>query len=486
MENDNRQMLDMMAKIQGFVMHGRTMITTAEKEITQENLPKIMQDAISTHDFNVWEINYLYNYFRGFHPILMRHKAIRPEINNKTPENHAYEAVKFKLSYEFSYPVQYVSIGGTDKSELVDSLERFMRSENKFTDDGEIAQWMYICGQGYRLCLPIQKGEISEAPFHLAHPDPRNAFVIYSADVYHEPMAGVVITTNADNETVYTIYTPTMRYEYINGAVTNSKSIIVGYVPLIEYPLNPERMGVFEPVLPLFDAIDTLNSNALDGVEQVIQSIVAFINVSVDQSQLDEAAKNGAICLKGTPGLPADVKTLAEKVSQSELDETKDRFYRMALTIMGIPDRAQQTSGGDTGEAVALRNGWSVAEARALMTERFWNESENRFLKLAIRLCQVLAPDSVKGLTSADINVKFTRNLSDNLLVKTQGLQNLKNCGINKEMAIQSVGLFSDPHAVAVASTAWDEMAASASQTPTNNLPGDGAGGDGANGQVQA
>ena len=120
------------------------------------------------------------------------------------------------------------------------------------------------------------------------------------------------------------------------------------------------------------------------------------------------------------------------------------------------------------------------------MTERFWNESENRFLKLAIRLCQVLAPDSVKGLTSADINVKFTRNLSDNLLVKTQGLQNLKNCGINKEMAIQSVGLFSDPHAVAVASTAWDEMAASASQTPTNNLPGAGAGGAGANGQVQA
>lgn len=454
MEAQNQTIINQLNNLFGRIFHGRRTISAAVDSITADNIVQVMQDAISIHESNVADTNYLYDYFKGIQPILARTKAIRPEINNKIVENHAYEAVSFKLSYEFSYPVQYVSRGKSDKADQVSNLERFMRSENKYTDDGEIAQWMYICGQGYRFCLPRENA--LDVPFRITSLDPRAAFVIYSADAFHDPLAGAVITER-EGKKVYTIYTPDTVFEYVDGEIT-SKSITVGYVPIIEYPLNPERMGAFEPVIPLFNAINILDSNALDGVEQIIQAIVAVVGVEVQQEELDAVKNNGGILnIKGAPGgTPVSIQTIAQKVPQSELDQSKDRLYRMALTIMGIPDRAAQTSGGDTGEAVALRNGWSVAEARALMTERFWNASENRFLKLVLSICHTLTPDAIENLDIADIDTKFTRNLSENLLVKTQGLNNLKTAGINKEMAIQSVGLFSDPHAVAEASTDWD------------------------------
>lgn len=456
MNQHDAEIVRQLSMMSGRHFDGRKPIMASVPEVTAANLPQVMSDALAIHQINCEDITFLYNYFRGIQPILLRKKDIRPEICNKIIENHAYEAVSFKLSYEFSYPVQYVSRGEPNKSDRVSNLERFMRSENKYSDDGEIAQWMYICGQGYRFCLPGRNED--DGPFRLAALDPRCGFVIYSSDAFHAPLAGVVVTENARKEKVYTVYTPNMVFTYIGGKVT-SAPITLGYVPVIEYRLNPERMGAFEPVLPLMNAINILDSNALDGVEQVVQAIIAVVGAEVTQEQLDAVITNGGILnIKAAPGIQTTIQTVAEKIQQTELDASKDRLYRMALTIMGIPDRnGQTTNGSDTGEAVSLRNGWSVAEARALMTERFWNAAETRFLKLAIRICNDIAPDEIGDLGISDIDIKFTRNLSDNLLVKTQSLTNLKQAGIAKELAIQAIGLFSDPHAVAEASTLWDE-----------------------------
>ena len=51
-------------------------------------------------------------------------------------------------------------------------------------------------------------------------------------------------------------------------------------------------------------------------------------------------------------------------------------------------------------------------------------------------------------LNLSDIDIKFTRNRTDNPLVKTQGLQNQLEAGIHPQIAIGNVGLYSDPEQV--------------------------------------
>ncbi len=51
-------------------------------------------------------------------------------------------------------------------------------------------------------------------------------------------------------------------------------------------------------------------------------------------------------------------------------------------------------------------------------------------------------------LTIADIDVKITRNNTDNMLVKSQALIYLLEKGIHPKIAIRTVGLWSDPEKV--------------------------------------
>ena len=65
------------------VMTGRTVIYSAEKEVTRDNILDIFMSAQQIHQNNATQIEYLYNYYKGKQPILNRTKTVREEINNK-------------------------------------------------------------------------------------------------------------------------------------------------------------------------------------------------------------------------------------------------------------------------------------------------------------------------------------------------------------------------------------------------------------------
>ena len=79
--------------------YGRIQIFTPYKEVTDTNVQEILKEAYTFFQVNCGDIKYLYDYYRGNQPILYRHKTIRPEINNKIVENHAYEIVNFRTGY---------------------------------------------------------------------------------------------------------------------------------------------------------------------------------------------------------------------------------------------------------------------------------------------------------------------------------------------------------------------------------------------------
>lgn len=82
-----------------------------KKDLTAEKIMEILPEVLREHEKNAREINYLYRYYKGFQPILKKEKNVRPEINNKVLENHAFEIVEFKKAYVYGEPVQYVQKG---------------------------------------------------------------------------------------------------------------------------------------------------------------------------------------------------------------------------------------------------------------------------------------------------------------------------------------------------------------------------------------
>lgn len=438
-------------------MFGRATIYTGYEEITENNILDIIKTSLPVFHHNSADIDYLWKYMKGKQPILARTKAVRPEINNKVVENHAFEIVNFLSGYLMGEPCTYVSRSEKeDATDKVNKLNSYMYEQNKASIDKDLSMWFYVCGVGYRMILPSKelKSKNNESPFEIDVLDPRTTFMVYQHGFGSKRMVGVRrisrVNAKGDVEFLYCGYTKTHYFECTENKLLKWEAHTLGDIPIYEYRANMAMLGSFEPALWLLDAINNIASNRLDGVEQFIQAFIKFVNCDIDEEKFQALKEMGAIKIKSTDGQKADVDIVSQELSQTETQTLVDYLYSQVLTICGLPTPNKSQGGSsDNGVAVILRQGWEQCEARAKDTELLFKRSEKEFLRLALKLVNMKED---LGLKVSDVDIKFTRRQHDNLLTKTQGLVQMLEAGLKPEIAIATCGLFNDPVDVAVQS----------------------------------
>ena len=430
-------------------MYGRRVITTDATEITSGNIIDELNKAFNTHVLNRAEIEYLWNYFRGKQPILERKKTVRPEICNKIVENRANEIVSFKVGYLCGEPIQYVGRNGDESvSRGIAELNELMFSENKATQDKEVAEWQEIAGLAHRLVLPDTRGSEDDAPFELFTLDPRDTFVVYSSEVGNKPMYAVKYRVDSEHNRICSVYSADWYWRIIGDKIVESKAHTLGMIPIFEYPANNARLGAFEIVLPMLDAINTVASNRLDGVEQFIQAFVKFVNCDIDEEQFKALKDLGAIKVKSVDGSAADVSIVTQELNQVQTQTLVDYLYQTVLTICGMPNRNGGSSTSDTGAAVIMRDGWTLAESRAKDRELMFKKSEHEMLKLVLHILRDSEgiSDDLANLKLKNLSLQFTRRNYENVQSKSQVLVSmLQQPKIHPRLAFTSSGLFTDP-----------------------------------------
>lgn len=422
---------------------GRRKIYSNVEQITRENVIEVLQEAMGIHAINQAEIEYLYNYYRGIQPIKDRMKQVRPEILNRIVENRANEIVSFKVGYLMGEPVQYVTRESDETiAKEIAKLNDYMIAEGKAAKDKGIADWFHICGTSYRMVLPDKRAEEDEAPFEIYTLDPRYCFVVYSRNLGEEPLMGVKFIKQ-DTGNYFSVYTRNMYFEVSEWEVVKAEAQPLG-IPIIEYPANEARLGAFEIVLPLLDAINNVDSNRIDGLEQFIQAIMLFHNVDISDEGFEQLKRDGALKFKDVdPTLKGEVKYLIAELNQSQTQTLVDHLYETVLTICGMPNRNGGSSTSDTGSAVIMRDGWSAAEARAKDSELMFKSSEKEFLKLVLRICRDLRNLELK---LSAVEIRFTRRNYENIVEKANVLTMLlNNDKIAPQLAFSHSGMFTDP-----------------------------------------
>ncbi|MDQ9869486.1 phage portal protein, partial [Acinetobacter baumannii] len=89
-------------------------------------------------------------------------------------------------------------------------------------------------------------------------------------------------------------------------------------------PANRARLGAFEIVLPLLDAINSVESNRMDGVEQLVQSFMKFINCDISKEEYQEFLELCGIRVKSNDGQNADVDMVSTELNQTQTQTLKD------------------------------------------------------------------------------------------------------------------------------------------------------------------
>ena len=490
---------------------GRKVIYTTYTKITKENVVQAVRQAAELFQVNKSEIQFLQNYFKGDQPILQRVKTIRPEVCNKVQDNWAKLIIAFKDGYLLGDPIQYVTKKSCSKknekenkpldndneraekeslakTKDVERLNDIVDEADKAAHDEVMCHNSHICGTSYRMILAQENPE--DGILKIIDAEPERTFVVYSSEIGHDPVFAVYETEvpNADGTrgmVRYNCYTKDKFFIIDDGVEAVEKDNALGFIPIIEYPNNAERIGEFEVVLSLLNLINLINSNRMDGVEQFVQSYLKIINADITKDDFEAFRTLGAIKIKDNiAGVHSDVDYITQELNQTQTEVLIASIKADILAITGIPNRNGGSSTSDTGTAVIMRDGWSDAETRAKSRETIIKKSEKNFLKCAIKIindCKISNGGKI-DLKPSDVDIKFTRRNYENITQKSTVLtQLLGSDKVHPRYAFEYCGLFKDPETAYLDSKRYVEMNAKKlmdTKVKENIEGGDSNGGD--------
>lgn len=419
--------------------YGRKIAYTNVEMITAKNVVKVIGSCIGAFYWNKTAIKYLWDYYKGDQPVLYRTKLSNEDILNKVVENHAYEIVQFKVGQTYGEPIQFISRKDDETiNKAVDMLNDFMADANKQEKDIKAGEWQSATGTSFKAIQPKDNGDI---PFRIVAPTPMNTFVIYNENT-EEPILAVQELKDIDGNHYKMAFSETMSFRIENSNVVETKLHTYGQIPIVEFPNNHERISDIELVIGMLDAINNMQSNRMDGVEQFVQYWVKFINCDIDKETFEQMKMSHALAVKSNnKDNKADVEIMTQELNQTQCQVAKEDLWDNTLSILAIPNK-QGNTGGDTQGAVELRNGWDFSKTRAKLKDPVVKTAEKRLAMVTLNVLR-LAGEDLK-LSIRDFDVQINHSPQDNMYTKAQTLTVLLQSGIHPLVAIKTVGLWGD------------------------------------------
>lgn len=431
----------------------------------------IIESSKDIHYINRTQTLYLKDYLKGIQDVYKdKIKHTRPEIDNKIVENWAWALVDFKKCYLLGKPIQYVQLNDSGEKEIA-LLNKYVRFEGKKAKDMNTYEDVLVCGRGF-VFKGFQKAtEDDEAPFEILNCPAEDTEVIYSSKLGNKQVGAYIVTsmkyiqTEYDPETKenvarvvpYNEYTFYLRNRVVvvndkSGAlqVVDSKPIILKEHSITEYYTNRQRIGLIEIGKDLFNALNNLESLDADDMEQFVNAILVFTNVEVSESDINDIRNLGAVSIASTDNKKASIELLSQRLNATDTQTYYTRLVTSLHQILGIPMASDTgtVSYGDTGKAHLTGQGYTTAGIRAEGDETMFGMCDMEMLKGVLKACKLSKSSEIKNLKISDIEPKFNRDMTDNILTKTQALLNLYSADIPRKFANSIIGLFGDSNAV--------------------------------------
>ncbi len=411
---------------------GRSRIYT-ELEVNEKNILEILENSLPIHEKNVQEMKMLIDYYLGNQDILYRQDAYSSNVNNKVVINYAQSIVRDIIGYTFGKDIEYVQRKSKD-IEAVEELTNVLQYEDISLTDLTTALYASICGFGYQCTLASDDflDETPEIGIKIGSLNPLYTFVVQSY-AFKNPVVLACTYYKTDTKTTYILYDKDFVTIVENNKIISRKKHSLGGIPITMFENNEFLLGDFETATTILDALNKVASDSVNDIENFVNSLLVLVNATLGDTEeevnetVKSVKKNRIIELKSLQNLQADAKYITPQLNPENTSKLREYLEESLWKIIGIPDRKTRGGGGgDTGDAVKLRDGWADIEVVARNKEKYFKKSKKQQLAIALNLLRKVN-DKLKDLTVKDIDIKFSRNKSDNLSTKSQAYATLIN-----------------------------------------------------------
>lgn len=400
---------------------------------------ELLQNVIKFNETQQSRLHLLHDYYIGNHNINQRMKYDVLK-NNKVTINHAKYIVDTNIGYLMGNPVDYVLEENDNDYDIEPILQAYKKQT--ITDlDVEIAKNTAIYGYQYEY---IYSNEQSEPKSCIINNE--NAILVYDDTVEHNKLFGLIYNPVREGnsikyyEVMYIDKKEKRTFQLKDNNLTeidNKEPHAFGDVPLILYKNNPDYTGDFECVISLLDAYNLLQSDRINDKEQLVDAILIFYGMDLDDVNLRHIKDSRMISMA-----PIDSKAeyLVKTLHEADVDVLRANIENDIHKISMTPNMSDVNFANNS-SGVAIRYKLLGFEQNIKNKERYFEKGLMERFKLYNNFLTVLS--KMQDIPLELIDARFTRNLPSNDLEISQMINNLADL-VDKETLLSQLSFITD------------------------------------------
>lgn len=361
-----------------------------------------------------------FNYYEGNQAILRKMVNDPTKPCNRIVTNYCYTIVGNYQGYLTGQDITYTS--PNDISAIVDILSY----NDVRTEDSELLKQALIYGRSFeinyvdedgkqrfkvldtRQCIPVYDNTLNQNLLCVIRFYPIDQFDVsngYNVDIYY--------TDRIEHYTMNTGFT-TLRF-------TGEEQHFYHQVPVTVFSLNPEEKSIFDKIMGLQDAYNTLLSSEVDDFEAFCDAYLVLKNVTATADDVAEMKEKRVIVLPyAAQGVDPDASFLNKNISDTQIENILTNIDEQIHKISNSPDFTDEAFGTSSGVAMKYKLLGFENTAGAIAANM--TKALQKRLEL---ICEILNLTSGEQMWR-DVEITFTRNLPVDLAETANLVNTLK------------------------------------------------------------
>jgi len=342
------------------------------------------------------------NYYLGNQEIMRKTVNDDTKPNNKVVSNYMYEIVNTYTGYLTGIDITYTS------DEDIQEIQDVLNYNDVSNEDMSLLKNALIFGKAFEICWIDDEGKQRFKAL-----DPRECIAIYE-NTLEENLRAVIRFYAVDNLSIaksqfyIEVYDERETATYLSDSsfasfqLLDLKPNFYGQVPITVFKLNDEEESIFDKVMTLQDAYNTLLSNEVDDFQAFVMAYLTLEGVEdIDEDSLHLMRSNRVL------QLPEGGKAsfLTKNISDTQIENMLKNISDTIREISACPNFADDSFGTSSG--IAIRYKLLNFENRAGAIEKQMTKALQRRIELLTSIMSLTLGESAWR----DIQIIFTRNL---------------------------------------------------------------------------
>lgn len=350
-----------------------------------------------------------YGYYDGSGQAIMKRVAGDPtRPNNRIVKNYCSTIVDNFQGYLTGTPITYAAKGNTN----IEALQKTLSANDVVNEDSEFLRSALIYGIAYEM---IYINESNDIKFKTISPE--SCIPVYSDDLDNKLLYMITISPIANwDETAPTafrvsiydssrIYTYKATNDFNTFVLLDEQQHFFGEVPFSIFNLNADDKPIFERIITLQDAYNSLLSDEVNDFEAFVDAYMVLKDVSADADDLAAMKESRTILIDGE----SDVSYLTKNISDTQIENMLENLNKSIHTISNSPDFSSEEFNSGVSSGIALQFKLVGFNNVASNIQSRMEKAIGKRIDLINSILRLVDTDDF------DIDISFTHNLPSSI-----------------------------------------------------------------------